>query len=1149
MWGAAPRRQRILSAFVLAAGIVPGAAAANTASQGAAHAPAPERIWAVQVGSRDLTWLDSGHIARLRQAGINMLVVDRRRTDRGPLSKLRLRAAAGHLQLTVIGNVRDAVAGRALLAQGERDVVSAARNEAAGAAGTRVMLLVPLKGPFSRDAWLAAIRATIAHGRDLAVVTESRSSNRFSTLAPFLSLLASVDKSAPTRPTRLRVVDDGSTTVRVTWSRSTDRNRVRYRVFRSGKLTTTVTTLSAKVTPPDCTTTYSVSVVAVDPAGNVSQPTTTKSSCKPNKTIAGTSPPADALPPAPILGLAASVITSTSIGISWTASTDNVAVTGYAVYRDDVAVASTAGTSFTHTGLVCGTSYRLAVVAFDAAGNRSQTTSTTATTLACTGGGGGGGGGGGTSTDTQPPTAPSGLSVTQSLAASITLSWQPATDNVAVTGYGAYRNGSLVSTASGTTFTFNSLACGTTYTLGVDAVDAAGTRSTISTRTATTASCPPGGDTQPPTSPTALTVAARTTTSITLSWTASTDNQALAGYGVYRGGTSVGSPTTTSFMFTGLACATSYGLGVDAFDATGNRSSQAPITASTSACPDTTPPSAPGSPVVAGTSATSISLSWSTSIDNVGVTGYRVLRNGTALGTAALTAYTFTGLSCNTTYTLAVDAFDAAGNHSTASSLSATTSACADSNPPSVPASLTKSGATTTSVSLTWSASTDNVAVAGYGVYRAGTLLASPTGTSYTITGLACGTTYSVGVDAFDAAGNRSATSSISAATSTCTAGDTAHVWVDGSGGSCLRQATAGAYVDAQACGSLDAAYQAAAAGDMVRIKGGSYGDQTINVKSGAAGPNRVFAAASGETVSFHDVTEEDADYVTLQGPMTLHRLDLTATLNAVVDGLTIAYNYTDQIDPIVFIGGKSTGGRTSNGVVIRNSDISGAWDQKNVMIDDSGGSVSNVLLDRNDIHSQKMSDASVHMECLWITDADGVTVRGNRVWGCHGTGDVIIGNSAGGPGATNILFENNVFETSYSTGTDECCTATAFTIQTGAFPASTWTFQYNLFESPVVWQPGMTVRGNLGIGGSCASGVAFAYNLWTDIDCGTDTKNTAALNASQFVNSAAHNWRPAGVTSSQIDRGDPGTYPSTDADSLNRPTGNAPDAGAYEYH
>ena len=64
---------------------------------------------------------------------------------------------------------------------------------------------------------------------------------------------------------------------------------------------------------------------------------------------------------------------------------------------------------------------------------------------------------------------------------------------------------------------------------------------------------------------------------------------------------------------------------------------------------------------------------------------------------------------------------------------------------------------TGTSVSLTWSPSTDNVGVVGYDVYESGTKLASVTSTSSTQGGLDCGTSYWFGVEALDGAGNRSA--------------------------------------------------------------------------------------------------------------------------------------------------------------------------------------------------------------------------------------------------------------------------------------------------------------------------------------------------------------------------------------------------------
>jgi glucose/arabinose dehydrogenase/PKD repeat protein len=91
-----------------------------------------------------------------------------------------------------------------------------------------------------------------------------------------------------------------------------------------------------------------------------------------------------------------------------------------------------------------------------------------------------------------------------------------------------------------------------------------------------------------------------------------------------------------------------------------------------------------------------------------------------------------------------------------------------DTSPPSTPAGLGTTGRTQNSISVSWSASTDNVGVAGYGLYKSGALTGTSPTTSATLTGLACGTTYSIAVDAFDQAGNRSQQTSISAATTAC---------------------------------------------------------------------------------------------------------------------------------------------------------------------------------------------------------------------------------------------------------------------------------------------------------------------------------------------------------------------------------------------
>jgi chitodextrinase len=205
---------------------------------------------------------------------------------------------------------------------------------------------------------------------------------------------------------------------------------------------------------------------------------------------------------------------------------------------------------------------------------------------------------------------------------------------------------------------------------------------------------------------------------------------------------------------------------------------EAPVLVVQTASADTAVPSVPSGLSVGSTTQTSIALSWNASTDNVGVVGYDLLVNGSKVGTTTSTSDTFTSLTCGTSYTLGVDAFDAAGNSSSVSSVVAATTACPD-TAPSVPSGLSVGSTTQTSIALSWNASTDNVGVAGYDVSVDGSKVDTTTSTSYTFTGLTCGTSHTLGVDAFDAAGNRSAAASVPAATAACSSSGYQHVvWV-----------------------------------------------------------------------------------------------------------------------------------------------------------------------------------------------------------------------------------------------------------------------------------------------------------------------------------------------------------------------------------
>ena len=275
-------------------------------------------------------------------------------------------------------------------------------------------------------------------------------------------------------------------------------------------------------------------------------------------------------------------------------------------------------------------------------------------------------------------------------------------------------------------------------------------------------------DTSPPSSPTSLTAATVTQTGLTLSWSASSDNVGVAGYDVLRNGVKVGTTSSTGTSWFGLACGTTYTVAVDAFDAAGNTSAPAQISVSTLPCSDTTAPSIPTGLAASTVTQTGLTLSWSASSDNVGVAGYDVLRNGVKVGTTSSTGTSWFGLACGTTYTVAVDAFDAAGNTSAPAQISVSTLPCSDTMSPSPPSGLLQTASTASSVSVAWQASTDNVGVTGYDTFLDGASRGTVTPTSTTLSGLTCGTTYTVAIAARDAAGNRSSQSSVSTATRAC---------------------------------------------------------------------------------------------------------------------------------------------------------------------------------------------------------------------------------------------------------------------------------------------------------------------------------------------------------------------------------------------
>jgi hypothetical protein len=172
-----------------------------------------------------------------------------------------------------------------------------------------------------------------------------------------------------------------------------------------------------------------------------------------------------------------------------------------------------------------------------------------------------------------------------------------------------------------------------------------------------------------------------------------------------------------------------------------------------------------------------VNLSWNASTGPFPITGYTIYRNGSmltsVLGTPPVTTYSDLTVAQATHYTYTVDAVDSTGTHSPQSA--AVPVDTPDISPPSVPTGLTATPTFTHTVNLSWTASTDNVGVTGYTIYRNGTMLATVLGTppvtTYSDATVLDVTTYTYNVDAFDAGGNHSAQSAPAMATTPDTSG------------------------------------------------------------------------------------------------------------------------------------------------------------------------------------------------------------------------------------------------------------------------------------------------------------------------------------------------------------------------------------------
>jgi chitodextrinase len=486
-------------------------------------------------------------------------------------------------------------------------------------------------------------------------------------------------------PGSLRVTSQSSTEVALAWQPSSHAGGpLAYEVLRGDDArvlrTAETSTVDGNLKPG---TRYCYAVRAVDSAGRNSAPCA--SVC--TRTL-------DTSPPTSPAGVTASARPGNAVELSWTPSTDDVGVKTYEVFRAEALVASSGGTSAREEHLTPGKEYCWKVTALDAAGNRS-----TPSDPACL-----------TVPDTTPPSVPTQVTASAAGERTVDVVWEASRDDVGVVRYEIQRADAPLLVAASTSARERGLAPARRYCFAVRACDAAGNCSAPAPE-----ACATTPDLTPPTSPATFAAEARNDVAIQLDWAPASDEVGVVGYEVKRGDRVLAaSHSEVAFKEEGLRPGTRYCYSVLALDAAGNRSEPKGACASTL---DLTPPTRPGRPAAVSVSSSQLFLAWEPSTDDVGVTGYEVLRAGVVVASVTATRMRERNLPANMEGCYTVRAFDASGNRSESAG-----PACARTADPTQvpsPSDLQAVRASSTSVLLRWEPSEQKGVL--YRIYANGT--------------------------------------------------------------------------------------------------------------------------------------------------------------------------------------------------------------------------------------------------------------------------------------------------------------------------------------------------------------------------------------------------------------------------------------------
>ena len=511
---------------------------------------------------------------------------------------------------------------------------------------------------------------------------------------------ATASAVAPSAPQGL-FAPAGDNSVALAWLAS-DR-ATGYNIYRDGNLIATTSATTYTDTSARNGISYSYAITAIRGTVESSQ----------SGAVAVT--PVGATPAAPA-GIS-TTIGDGQVSLTWSAPSG---ANHYEIFRDGISVGTSTAASYTSTGLTNGTSYSFTVVAYrDNSAGSAPSSAVTATPVAAATG------------------KPTNLAAVVG-DSSVSLTW---TAPAGATSFQVFRNGTALATTTSPSYTDTTATNAVTYSYYVVSFKG---NSAASTASATVNATPVATT---PSQPTGL-IAAAGDGQVSLTWTASAS---ATSYGVYRGGTLIGTSTTATYKDTNATNGTTYSYYVVAYTLNSAPSAQSSAATVT---PTAVAPAAP-SAVVASPGDSQVILSWAAP---AGADAYKVYRNGTLITSSSIatTTYTDSGLTNGTTYTYYVVAFKQNSAASAASgSVSATPTAASVGTPTGLAAS-----AGDAKVSLTWNAP---AGATSYQILRNAVQIGTSTTAAYTDTGLTNGTAYSYTVKALIGTTVSSASSAVSA--------------------------------------------------------------------------------------------------------------------------------------------------------------------------------------------------------------------------------------------------------------------------------------------------------------------------------------------------------------------------------------------------